>query len=322
MSAHVPSPQSPTLADTGAQLKDLALDLSQSYPRSPRSTLGEYVLAARILDKCRALVNNTIGAYKYGSSIDRLFFDFSGIAPETFKSAVAQGLNDEQFEAWLKQNATQKHTSEIVQWNNEMRCMRVSDCSPELQGRLTNYIKNNLPEGTVIYSVLDIFDIEEGRLKANSFLSPRNTPQNQALNLSKDYPRSPRALLGGFVLAGRMLDKCRAVVAETQGDYDFDCGLDRHFLGFSEIKAEEFKSFVATGATDDAIGQWIQEHAKPKDPEQIMLWNNEWLDKRMEEQAPETQAYMETYIANNLPENAIVRVLFDVFDIEEKRIQF
>jgi len=322
MSAHVPSPLSPTQTDTDGQLKDLALDLTQTYPRSPRATLGGYVLAARILDKCRALVNNTMGAYKYGSSIDRLFFDFSGITPEQFQSAVAQGLNDEQFETWLKQNATLKDDSEIVQWNNEMRCIRVSDCTPDLQGRLTNYIKNNLPEGTIIYSVLDIFDIEEERIKADSFLSPENTPDDQALDLSKQYPRSPRALLGGFVLAGRMLDKCRAVIAETQGDYDFDCGLDRHFLGFSEIKAEDFKAFVATGATDTAIGQWIQEHAKPKDPEQIMLWNNEWLDKRMEEQAPATQAYMETYIADNLPENAIIRVLFDVFDIEEKRIQF
>jgi len=264
-----------------------------------------------------------MGAYKYGSSIDRLFFEFSGIDPEQFQNAVAQGLNDDQFAIWLKENATQKNDSQIVQWNNEIRCLRVCDCNPELQGRLTNYIHNNLPEGTIVYSALDIFDIEEKRLKAFSYINPKqaDAQNNKALDLSRVYPRSPRALLGGFVLAGRMLDKCRAVIAETQGDYDFDCGLDRHFLGFSDIKADEFKTFVATGASDDAAGQWIQKHAKPKDPEQIMLWNNEWLDKRMEDLPPATQAYMETYIADNLPENAIVRVLFDVFDIEEKRIQ-
>ncbi|MBT5925164.1 MAG: DUF5069 domain-containing protein, partial [Verrucomicrobia bacterium] len=37
------------------KLSDLALDLTTSFPRSPRSVLAGYVIAARMLDKCRAV---------------------------------------------------------------------------------------------------------------------------------------------------------------------------------------------------------------------------------------------------------------------------
>ena len=42
----------------------------------------------------------------------------------------------------------------------------------------------------------------------------------------KEYPRSPRATLGGYVLAARAVDKCRAVLAGCQGEYHSNCPLD------------------------------------------------------------------------------------------------
>lgn len=40
-----------------------------------------------------------------------------------------------------------------------------------------------------------------------------------AKDLTKEFPRSPREMLGGYVLAARAADKCRAVLAGTAGDY-------------------------------------------------------------------------------------------------------
>jgi hypothetical protein len=37
------------------------------------------------------------------------------------------------------------------------------------------------------------------------------------LRHGKEFPRSPRATLGGYVLAARALDKCRAVLVDWQG---------------------------------------------------------------------------------------------------------
>src|SRR3989442_11416778 len=80
----------------------------------------------------------------------------------------------------------------------------------------------------------------------------------------QEYPRTPRATLAGYVLAARALDKCRAVLAGTQGDYHSNCPLDKRWLKFAEIDYDEFKAYVATGATDDEVGAWIGEHAKKR----------------------------------------------------------
>jgi len=77
--------------------------------------------------------------------------------------------------------------------------------------------------------------------------------QSLARDLTKGYPRSPRETLAGYVIAGRMLDKCRAVLAGPAGEYHFDCPLDNQFLGFAGIAAGAFKAFVATGATDAEV---------------------------------------------------------------------
>lgn len=37
----------------------------------------------------------------------------------------------------------------------------------------------------------------------------------------KQFPRSPRETLAGYVLAARAVDKCRAVLAGWEGDYPF-----------------------------------------------------------------------------------------------------
>src|SRR5690349_6263873 len=96
-----------------------------------------------------------------------------------------------------------------------------------------------------------------------------------AKDLTKDFPRSPRETLGGYVLAARMLDKCRATLNGTAGEYHFNCPLDNIFLSFAGIDAEEFQNFVATGASDEEIGEWIMQHAKQQDRLEVVKWNNQ-----------------------------------------------
>lgn len=82
-----------------------------------------------------------------------------------------------------------------------------------------------------------------------------------AKDLNVEPPRPPEEMLGGFELAARCLDKCRATLAGTPGDYTYGCPMDRRFLDAAGIGVEEFRQFVATGAGDAEVARFIEEHA-------------------------------------------------------------
>jgi hypothetical protein len=136
----------------------------------------------------------------------------------------------------------------------------------------------------------------------------------------KEFPRSPRETFAGYVLAARAVDKCRAVLVGWGGEYHSNCPLDQMWLKFAEIKYDDFRAFVASGATDDEIATWIGEHAKKRSRAEIIAWNNKLRDQRLSEMSSEIQEYMEDYIKEFIPRNRVVYSWFDVYDIEEERI--
>jgi hypothetical protein len=143
----------------------LAKDLSSGYPRSPRTKLAGYVLAARCLDKCRAELAGTQGEYHYACPLDHMFLDFAGIDPEAFKQAVAEGRSDDEMERWIREHATNASKEDVIRWNNELRDKHISELDMELQTYLEDYMEECLP-GRVVYHWFDVYDIEEKRLDA------------------------------------------------------------------------------------------------------------------------------------------------------------
>ena len=141
-----------------------------------------------------------------------------------------------------------------------------------------------------------------------------------AKNLSEEFPRSPRETLAGYVIAGRMLDKCRAAILNINGDYHFDCPLDRRFLSFAAIRAEGFREFAATGASDAEVAAWILENAKARPKMEVIQWNNQLREMRVSDLPEEAQEFLEGYIEKFLPKNRPVYRWFDVYDLEERRI--
>lgn len=141
-----------------------------------------------------------------------------------------------------------------------------------------------------------------------------------ALDLNTAFPRSPRQTLGGYVHLGRMLDKCRAVIAGTNGEFHYNCPLDGFFFDFTGIDHEAFKTFVATGADDDAVAAWVNEKSQVASPEAVVAWNNKMRDMRLSEMPMPLQMFLEGYIPQYIPAGKIVRVWFDVYDMEEGRL--
>jgi hypothetical protein len=141
-----------------------------------------------------------------------------------------------------------------------------------------------------------------------------------AKDLTKDFPRSPRETLAGYVLAARALDKCRATLNGTVGEYHFNCPLDNMFFSFTGIDAEAFKNFVATGVSDDEVAEWIKQHAKQKERLDVVKWNNQQRYSTIKELPDELQLFFEDYMQEVIPSGKVVYHWFDIYDIEEKRL--
>ncbi len=93
-------------------------DLTQRPPRSPRVRLGGYVILPRMLDKCRAELEDKAGEYHYDCPLDQRFLTFAGIDAADLKAEVAKGLGDGQILTWINTKATNKPDEhEIAQWS-------------------------------------------------------------------------------------------------------------------------------------------------------------------------------------------------------------
>lgn len=142
-----------------------------------------------------------------------------------------------------------------------------------------------------------------------------------AKDLRKSYPRSPREKLGGYVIAARCVDKCRAFLLDVNGEYNYwPCSLASQWFSFTGITPDRLKDVVATGATDDELATWIASSSKIKDADDVLKWNNAMRDTRLSDMSLQAQRYLEEYIPKFVPEHRPVYVWFDVYDLEEKRL--
>ena len=110
------------------------------------------------------------------------------------------------------------------------------------------------------------------------------------LDLSEQAPHSPRERLGGFAIACRAVDKCRASLAGTLGDYHYDCPLDKQLFSFKGITGDQFTAAVKAAKNYDEVGTWLLNHGTEKTPPEIEDWSDDQeADSLMNN--PEKRAY-------------------------------
>ncbi len=101
-----------------------------------------------------------------------------------------------------------------------------------------------------------------------------NIEINQAKNLSKEPPRSPRIRVGGYALLARMADKGRATLNGTAAEYHFDCPVDKMLFGFKGVKGGQVKPLLASGASEEQIAAWLDTYGTPKTPAEVKAWSD------------------------------------------------
>ena len=119
-----------------------------------------------------------------------------------------------------------------------------------------------------------------------------STQKMATKDLTKEAPRSPHERLGGFVILARTIDKCRAAIAGTVGEYHFDCPLDNTLFSFKGIKGADFKKCVETGATDAEIIEWVKKSGVAKTDAEIAEWSKK-CEAENYSSKPEKKAWLE-----------------------------
>lgn len=143
----------------------LARDLRKTPPRSPRETLGGFVIAARMVDKARADLLGIHGEYNYfPCGLGAYFWKFTGLDPEKFKEFVGTGATDQQVDEWIRANTTVKDKLAVIRWNNEMAGVRLCDLSDPTQEYLATYIPKFCKPASKVKFFFDVYDVEEGVL--------------------------------------------------------------------------------------------------------------------------------------------------------------
>ncbi|PIQ98962.1 MAG: hypothetical protein COV66_13790 [Nitrospinae bacterium CG11_big_fil_rev_8_21_14_0_20_45_15] len=136
-----------------------ALDLRKEVPRSPKDKLCGIVHLPRMIDKVRALKENTLGEYIYPCPLDKIILSFIHTNEIEF-AEKAIGLNEEDIARWITDKTNQYSPSEI-----EFLNWKILDRKPDNKDRMEYFIeiRNKIdPSRTDITTWAGLIDLEEG----------------------------------------------------------------------------------------------------------------------------------------------------------------
>jgi len=136
-------------------------------------------------------------------------------------------------------------------------------------------------------------------------------------DLTKEAPRSAYERINGYAILARTLDKCRASIAGTIGEYHFDCPVDKMLFGFKGVSADEFKAAVGAGASDEEMGKWMDEHGTPRSEEEKAAWSDAFKTDFSYSHNPEKSGWFRGE-CERLSLDPETTTLFDYLEVDDK----
>ena len=138
----------------------------------------------------------------------------------------------------------------------------------------------------------------------------------KAPNLNTSPPRSPRVRLGGYTILPRLLDKARALIAGTAGEYKYNNPNDGHFFRFTGIAPDALLQQVKTGDGDWDILLWVNANAPLKrTPLEISQWSD-WTET-VSFNDVEMREWFTDQIKRLNPAREDLRGTFDYLDLDD-----
>lgn len=138
------------------------------------------------------------------------------------------------------------------------------------------------------------------------------------MDLTRDYPRSPRDDLDGIMLLPRAIDKARAQLEGKLGEYKYyNCRLNLRLFNTLGVTDDEFLDAVRRSPSDEALLEWIREYVRPERDKVEKM--NQWVLHN--EPAQDERAEFCDELERVDPGNDSVNTWTDLLDLEEGRLK-
>ena len=138
------------------------------------------------------------------------------------------------------------------------------------------------------------------------------------MDLRTGFPRSMRVKMAGYVHLARMIDKCRAVLAKTEGEYIYPCPMDDRLMKFARITDKEFTATVKANPSDEGVAQWFKKASTPHHQIELHEWNEMMLTRGPS--TPDKQKYFNKLRDAVDPSRTDLTAWSDLQDLEEGRM--
>ncbi|HEV3155692.1 MAG TPA: DUF5069 domain-containing protein [Candidatus Baltobacteraceae bacterium] len=138
------------------------------------------------------------------------------------------------------------------------------------------------------------------------------------MDLTKDYPRSPCEELDGLKILPRAIDKARAQLAGTLGEYVYyGCRFNLKLFNTLGVTEDEFLQAVRSAPDDESVVEWIREFVRP---ERVAVERmNAWVEHN--EPLPEERETFCDELEKIDPGNDAVNTWTELIDLEEGRLE-
>jgi hypothetical protein len=137
------------------------------------------------------------------------------------------------------------------------------------------------------------------------------------MDLTTSFPASVREEMHGIVQLKRAIDKGKATAAGTNGEYNYDCPMDKHLFEFLGIDGAKLMDVIKSGSDAD-VSAYVAPFVHAKSDAEIAAFNAEALASGPAAGSPGEKYFLELR-GQVAPDRTDVTAWADLLDLDEKR---
>ena len=138
------------------------------------------------------------------------------------------------------------------------------------------------------------------------------------MDLVNGVPRCPYESMHGIVFLPRAIDKARAEIAGTLGNYNSRTDFSGMLLEFLGIEPQDFVDAVAARESDEEVWAWVKARMRPRSATEIMAFNRMLMTRTPYDEA--TREHFSQFMADiGQSHRTDVTRQFDRLDLDEGR---